>query len=62
MFSSGQVAFALFFIVAFTAVIVWVYRKDRKSLGTQYKGVQWVLLSFVVFVILLFLLKYILRF
>ncbi|MDG1572300.1 hypothetical protein OZ410_08235 [Robiginitalea sp. M366] len=62
MFSSGQIAFALFFIVAFTAAMVWVYRSDRETTKKQYKGVGWVLLAFVSFVIILFLLKYILSF
>lgn len=55
-------AFALFFIVAFTAAMVWVYRSDRRTTKKQYKGVGWVLLAFVSFVIILFLLKYILSF
>lgn len=61
MFSPGQIAFALLFILAFTAVMIWVYRKDRKWHKQQYKGALWVLVFFIGFVIMLLALKYFLK-
>jgi len=37
MFSDGQKYFALFFIVAFTAVMIWSYRKDLKLHKIHYR-------------------------
>ena len=61
MFSTGQVIFALLFILDFVLVIVQMYRKDRKWQQKQYKGAGWVLLFFIGFMALLLFLKYILR-
>lgn len=61
MFSTGQMVFALLFAVTFISVVVVMYRKDKKWHKTQYKGVSWVLLGFISFLIILLLLKYILR-
>ena len=30
MFSTGQMIFALFFVIAFVIIIVYSYRKDKK--------------------------------
>jgi len=38
MFSDGQKFFALFFIIAFTAVMIWSYRKDLKLHKIHYKN------------------------
>ncbi len=61
MFSTGQIVFALLFILAFVLVMVRMYRKDRKWQKQQYKGAGWVLLFFIGFIALLLFLKYILR-
>ncbi len=61
MFSTGQIIFALLFILVFVVVIVRMYRKDRKWQQKQYKGAGWVLLFFIGFMALLLFLKYILR-
>jgi len=57
MFSSGQMVFAIFFVVAFTIIITYMYRKDLKFLKNTYKGVHWVLIGFIVFFSLLLFLK-----
>lgn len=57
MFSTGQINFAIFFIIAFTVTIFIVYKKDLKELKSQYKGIYWVLLLFLTFIGLLFLIK-----
>ena len=61
MFSTGQNYFAIFFIIAFTIVMAYMYRKDLKQLKLQYKGVYWVLFVFLTFILLLFLIKFFLK-
>jgi hypothetical membrane protein len=39
MFSSGQLVFAGFFVVAFVAMMIWSYRKDLESHKIHYKNV-----------------------
>ena len=53
MFSTGQQFFALFFIIAFTAVIIWSYRKDLKLHKIYYKNV-WVVGLGIILVIAAF--------
>ena len=55
-FSSGQLYFALFFIVAFIAMLVYSYRKDLKLHRIYYKKV-WLVLLIIIVVLLGF--KYI---
>lgn len=57
MFSTGQWIFAGLFLIVFTFIIIKSYKKDRKLHQRNYKGVVWVGTVFVVFVILLFLIK-----
>jgi Mn2+/Fe2+ NRAMP family transporter len=57
MFSSGQLIFALLFIIAFVAIISFTYRKDKRLHKKNYKGVKWVLISFMTFIAILFLIK-----
>ena len=61
MFSTGQLLFAVFFVIAFALVIFWTYRKDRDMHKRNYKGVKWVGIVFVIFVLALFLIKYLLK-
>ena len=61
MFSSGQIVFAVLFIIGFTIIMVLSYRKDKKLHRKNYKGVKWVAIAFVIFVILLFVLKFLLK-
>ena len=61
MFSKGQVIFAILFVVAFIVIIIRSYRKDRKLHRRNFKGVIWVGISFVSFVILLLIIKYVLK-
>ena len=55
MFSVGQLIFALFFVVVFTAVIIRSYRKDKAE--QYFKGSSRVLVAIAVVVILLFSIK-----
>jgi len=61
MFSSGQLIFAGFFVVVFAIIIISTYKKDKKLHRKNYKGVKWVALGFLIFLILLFIIKYFLK-
>ena len=61
MFSSGQLLFAGFFVVAFIILMIFSYRKDLKLHRKYYKGSVFILIGFVIFILLLFVLKTFLR-
>lgn len=61
MFSQGQIIFALLFVVFFIILMIIMYRKDLKMHRTYYKGSLWVLLTFILFIALLFVIKIILK-
>ncbi len=61
MFSTGQLVFAGFFVVAFILLMIFSYRKDKKMHARNYKGVKWVGIVFATFIILLFVIKYLLK-
>lgn len=45
MFSTGQLYFALFFVISFAVVLVWTYRKDLKLHKIHYKNAYVVALA-----------------
>lgn len=57
MFSTGQLYFALFFVIAFFMVIVWSYKGDKKRNHNYFKGSYKILVVFVALLLLLFLIK-----
>ncbi len=57
MFSSGQLIFAAFFVIAFIMVMVYSYRKDKRLHSKYYKGSIYVLIGFIIFILLLFFIK-----
>ena len=61
MFSTGQLAFAIFFVIAFIAIIIYSYRRDLALHKKYYKGSFRVLIGFLVFVALLVAAKYVLK-
>ena len=61
MFSEGQLIFAVLFAITFILVVIFSYRKDRNLHRKTYRGVKWVLLTFLAFVIILFIIKYTLK-
>ena len=61
MFSTGQIYFAIFFVIAFVTIMIIVYRKDLKVLKPFYKGTYWVFLGFLAFIGLLFLIKVLMK-
>ena len=61
MFSTGQVIFAALFFIVFVVIIALSYRTDKKLHKKNYRGVIWILVSFISFIIILFLIKYFLK-
>ncbi|WP_333695863.1 hypothetical protein [Flavobacterium sp.] len=57
MFSQGQWIFAGFFVVVFTAIMIYVYRKDLALHKKYYKGSLKVLGAFFLFILFLFIVK-----
>jgi len=45
MFSTGQIYFALFFVVVFVGILIWTYRKDLKLHKIHYKNAYVVALA-----------------
>lgn len=58
MISTGQLIFAILFVIAFTVVIIFSYRKDKPLHKKYYKGSIWVLVGFLIFVAFLTLIKF----
>lgn len=61
MFSTGQIYFALFFIIVFVIAMIVVYRKDLKALKPFYNGTYWILFGFLIFIGILFLIKFFMK-
>lgn len=57
MFSTGQLIFAGLFLIAFVIIMIFSYRKDIRLHTKYYKGSIYVLIGFIVFILLLFLIK-----
>ena len=57
MFSTGQLVFALFLVVAFTSIIVLMYRKDAKGHKIHDSGSYKILIGFILAIVALFLIK-----
>lgn len=58
MFTQGQLTFAGIFVVVFIAACIYVYRKDANLHKLFYKGSYRVLLAFLLFIALLFVIKF----
>jgi hypothetical protein len=53
MFTSGRIAFSILFLLAFTGVLVWSYRKDLKIHKIHYRKAWKVVIGIIlVFIIL----------
>lgn len=61
MFTTGRIAFVVFFIVCFVAALVYSYRKDAALHHKFYKGSYRVLIGFLIFIAILFAIKYLTR-
>ncbi len=58
MFSTGQWIFAICFLIAFTLIIIFTYTKDKKLHAKNFRGVKWVGIFFILFIIILFCIKF----
>ncbi|MEN8815370.1 MAG: hypothetical protein ABF274_00685 [Nonlabens sp.] len=58
MFSTGQIYFGIAFFIVFCIVISFMYLKDKALHKKNYKGVFWVLIGFVSFIVLLVAIKF----
>ena len=61
MFSTGQIVFAILFIVVFAIIVFFSYKKDNKLHLKNYQGVKWVGVFFLIFLFILFCIKYLLK-
>jgi hypothetical protein len=57
MFSTGQLVFAVAFIIVFVTVLIFVYRKDVAIHKKYYKGSYRILIAFLAFIAILFAIK-----
>jgi uncharacterized protein YebE (UPF0316 family) len=61
MFTQGQLYFAVFFVIAFTVVMLYTYRKDITMHRMHYKKSYHVMIAFVIFILALFAIKFFLK-
>ncbi|RRO21889.1 hypothetical protein [Flavobacteriaceae bacterium 14752] len=61
MFTTGQWIFAAFFVVAFVVLMLFSYKKDKALHKKYYKGSFYVLVGFLVFIVILFIMKTLLK-
>ncbi len=61
MLSTGQLVFAIVFIIIFAAVIIFAYQKDQKMHRKNFGGVKWVGIFFIIFLIILFIIKFFIK-
>lgn len=61
MFSNGQIVFAIVFIVFFAVIVAYSYKKDKKLHLKNFQGVKWVGISFLIFLVILFCIKHLLK-
>jgi hypothetical protein len=58
MFSQGQLIFAVCFFITFVIVMIFAYRKDLALHKIFYKGNYKVLIGFLLFIAILFAIKF----
>ncbi len=58
MFTTGQWIFAACFLVTFIILMIYTYRKDLQMHRVFYKGNYKILLGFILFIALLFVIKF----
>lgn len=56
-FTTGQIIFGVIFFIAFLGIIIYTYRKDLKLHRANYKGVKYIVIGFLLFILFLFVLK-----
>ena len=58
MFTTGQWIFATLFLVAFVIAAYFAYGKDKALHQKVYKGSYKILIGFIIFIIMLFVIKF----
>jgi len=58
MFSKGQLIFAVFFLIAFTILMIWSYRKDIKVHKKYYKNTFLVLIALFLIIAIFILITF----
>jgi hypothetical protein len=61
MFSTNQLIFAICFFIAFVAIIIVSYKKDKRIHKKYFRGNIWILVGFLVFVGALLFIKTLLK-
>lgn len=61
MFTTGQWVFAAVFFVAFVIAAFYAYGKDKALHQRAYKGSYKILIGFLVFIALLFVIKFVMK-
>ncbi|WP_234974647.1 hypothetical protein [Tenacibaculum agarivorans] len=62
MFTTGRIIFASFFVIAFTALMIFSYKKDAKNNQKYYQNAAlYVAIGIVATIGLLFLAKYLIK-
>lgn len=57
MFSTGQLIFALLFVLIFISIIIRAYKKDKTEQPDYFKGSFQVLIAIAILLIILFTIK-----
>ncbi|MGB1043048.1 MAG: hypothetical protein ACPGU6_06620 [Tenacibaculum sp.] len=61
-FTTGRIIFTCFFVIAFTIMMIFSYKKDAKNNKKHYQnGASYVAIAIVTVIILLFLSKYLIK-
>ena len=50
MFSRGQLIFGILFAIVFIIIIILAYKKDKRLHKKYYRGVIWILMTFIAFI------------
>ena len=58
MFTTGQWIFAALFLLAFVIAAYYAYGKDKALHQKVYKGSYKILIGFIIFIIMLFVIKF----
>lgn len=61
MFTGGKLIFAIAFLIVFTIITIYMYRKDLNLHKIYYKGSIWILVAFLAFIGILFIIKFALK-
>jgi cytochrome bd-type quinol oxidase subunit 1 len=58
MFTKGQIIFAVLFFISFVVATYFAYKGDKNLHQKYYKGSYKILIGFILFIIMLFIIKF----